>query len=192
MRNAIRHVSCVSRNRLDTGVFSAAAGHNARLLACKSTITGMESMRTSSLAVGCSLLPPRSSPAQPPPRTRCASASSTTTTPAPTPVKPSRSRRPRAPISPAGRSCCTTAAAAPSYDTDPLPGVVPATCGARGVVVLNYPTNGIQNGAPDGIALVDNTGAVVEFLSYEGAFAADQRSGGQDSRPPTSASAKRH
>ena len=59
-----------------------------------------------------------------------------------------------------------------SYDSDPLPGVVPATCGARGVLVINYPANGIQNGSPDGIALVDNTGAVVEFLSYEGVFAA--------------------
>ena len=58
-----------------------------------------------------------------------------------------------------------------SYDTDPLPATVPATCGARGVVVLNYAANGIQNGAPDGIALVNASGAVVEFLSYEGVFA---------------------
>lgn len=55
-----------------------------------------------------------------------------------------------------------------SYDSDFLPGVVPATCGARGVLVISYPANGIQNGDPDGIALVDNNGAVVEFLSYEG------------------------
>jgi DNA/RNA endonuclease G (NUC1) len=59
-----------------------------------------------------------------------------------------------------------------SYDTDALSGVVPATCDTRGVVVLNYPANGIQNGAPDGIALVNASGAVVEFLSYEGVFAA--------------------
>ncbi len=59
-----------------------------------------------------------------------------------------------------------------SYDTDALSGVVPATCGARGVVVLNYPANGIQNGSPDGIALVDNNGVLVEFISYEGVFAA--------------------
>ena len=59
-----------------------------------------------------------------------------------------------------------------SYDTDTFTGVVPATCGSRGVLVINYPTNGIQNGSPDGIALVDNTGALVEFLSYEGTFAA--------------------
>src|SRR5688572_12795998 len=58
-----------------------------------------------------------------------------------------------------------------SYDTRALSGVVPAVCGERGVVVLNYGANGIQNGAPDGIALVNN-GAVIEFLSYEGTFAA--------------------
>jgi uncharacterized protein YjdB len=53
-----------------------------------------------------------------------------------------------------------------------LSGIVPATCGTRGVQVVNYPSNGIQNGSPDGIALVDNSGVVVEFLSYEGVFAA--------------------
>jgi predicted extracellular nuclease len=31
---------------------------------------------------------------------------------------------------------------------------------------------GIQNGAPDGIALIDNNGVVVQFLSYEGSFTA--------------------
>lgn len=59
-----------------------------------------------------------------------------------------------------------------SYDSDALSGVVTASCGERGVAVLNYPSNGIQNGAPDGVALVDSSGAVVEFLSYEGVFAA--------------------
>lgn len=59
-----------------------------------------------------------------------------------------------------------------AYDTRSLTGVVPATCGDRGVVVLNYPSNGIQNGSPDGIALADDTGTVLEFLSYEGTFAA--------------------
>src|SRR6185295_527091 len=37
---------------------------------------------------------------------------------------------------------------------------------------LDYPVNGIQNGSPDGVALLDNTGTLVEFLSYEGVFAA--------------------
>ena len=59
-----------------------------------------------------------------------------------------------------------------AYDTDPLSGPIPATCGARGVVVVSYPSNGIQNGSPDGIALVDNTGVVIEFLSYEGTMTA--------------------
>jgi DNA/RNA endonuclease G (NUC1) len=59
-----------------------------------------------------------------------------------------------------------------SYNTQTLSGVVPATCDARGVVVINYPANGIQNGSPDGIALVEPIGSVVEFLSYEGVFAA--------------------
>lgn len=55
-----------------------------------------------------------------------------------------------------------------SYDTDPLGGVV----GDSSVVVVTYPANGIQNGSPDAIALVDANGAVVEFLSYEGTFTA--------------------
>jgi hypothetical protein len=56
--------------------------------------------------------------------------------------------------------------------TRTLNGAIPATCGGRGVIVETYPVNGIQNGAPDGVALVDAGGTVIEFLSYEGAFAA--------------------
>ena len=59
-----------------------------------------------------------------------------------------------------------------SYDTKTLSGALPATCGARGVIVQTYPSNGIQNGSPDGVALVDASNNVVEFLSYEGTFAA--------------------
>jgi DNA/RNA endonuclease G (NUC1) len=59
-----------------------------------------------------------------------------------------------------------------SYDTKTLSGAIPATCGARGVLVINYPSNGIQNGSPDGMALIDASGGVVEYLSYEGVFAA--------------------
>ena len=58
------------------------------------------------------------------------------------------------------------------YNTKALTGTIPATCDTRGVAVFTYPTNGIQNGSPDGMALVDNSGAVVEFLSYEGTFTA--------------------
>jgi DNA/RNA endonuclease G (NUC1) len=53
-----------------------------------------------------------------------------------------------------------------------MPASIPATCGTRGVVVLNYPTDGLQNGAPDGFALIDAGGFVIEFLSYEGTFTA--------------------
>jgi DNA/RNA endonuclease G (NUC1) len=58
------------------------------------------------------------------------------------------------------------------YDTKTLGGTIPATCDARGVIVTSYPSNGIQNGSPDGMALVDGTGAIVEFLSYEGTMTA--------------------
>jgi DNA/RNA endonuclease G (NUC1) len=56
-----------------------------------------------------------------------------------------------------------------AYNTRALSGTIPATCDKRGVVVLTYPVDGIQNGAPDGIALV-NGSTVVEFLSYEGSM----------------------
>ncbi len=58
------------------------------------------------------------------------------------------------------------------YDTDSLPTPIPNTCGGFGVVTINYPSNGIQNGAPDGLALVDNIGTVQQFLSYEGTLVA--------------------
>jgi predicted extracellular nuclease len=41
-----------------------------------------------------------------------------------------------------------------------------------GFLKITYPTNGIQNGSPDGLALIDDTGTVIQFLSYEGSFAA--------------------
>jgi hypothetical protein len=53
-----------------------------------------------------------------------------------------------------------------------LSGTIPATCGSRGVIVTNYAVNGIQNGDPDAFALVDNTGTVIELLSYGGTFVA--------------------
>ncbi|HAV77211.1 MAG TPA: hypothetical protein DCX53_07645 [Anaerolineae bacterium] len=56
------------------------------------------------------------------------------------------------------------------YDTDTLSGTIPNQQGGYGTVVLAYPSNGIQNGAPDGIALVNGT-TLVQFLSYEGSFA---------------------
>lgn len=57
------------------------------------------------------------------------------------------------------------------YNTRTLSGTMPDQCGGIGTFVLTY-NNVIQNGAPDGMALVDPSGAVVEFLSYEGTFTA--------------------
>ena len=59
-----------------------------------------------------------------------------------------------------------------AYNTTSLSGTIPDLCGGFGVVVVNYGVNGIQNGSPDGIALVDNSSNVVQFLSYEGTFTA--------------------
>lgn len=59
-----------------------------------------------------------------------------------------------------------------SYDTDSLSGTIPDQQSGFGTVVLNYPSNGIQNGAPDGVALVDASSTVIQFLCYEGTFTA--------------------
>jgi DNA/RNA endonuclease G (NUC1) len=58
------------------------------------------------------------------------------------------------------------------YATVPLSGTIPATCGARGVVRVPFPVNGIQNGDADGWALVNAQGQVTELKSYEGTFTA--------------------
>ncbi|MET8312328.1 ExeM/NucH family extracellular endonuclease [Micromonospora sp. NPDC005173] len=55
-----------------------------------------------------------------------------------------------------------------AYNTRTLSGPMPAA----GVVVATYPTDGIQNGSPDGVALVAPGGAVAEFLTYEGTMTA--------------------
>jgi DNA/RNA endonuclease G (NUC1) len=65
-----------------------------------------------------------------------------------------------------------TATAATVYSTTTLTQTIPSTCGTRGVVVVTYGTDGVQNGNNDGFALIDNTGAVVELLSYEGVLTA--------------------
>jgi hypothetical protein len=59
-----------------------------------------------------------------------------------------------------------------SYATDVLGGTIPNQQNGMGTVFVSYPVNGIQNGAPDGVALVDATSAVIQFLSYEGTFTA--------------------
>ena len=59
-----------------------------------------------------------------------------------------------------------------AYGTQALSGILTNQQGGLGTTVVNYPSNGLQNGSPDGIALVDDTGSVVQFLSYEGSFTA--------------------
>jgi DNA/RNA endonuclease G (NUC1) len=58
------------------------------------------------------------------------------------------------------------------YNTRVLDITIPDMCNGRGVVVVTYPSNGIQNGDADGFALVNSGGQVVEFLSYEGTLTA--------------------
>ena len=57
------------------------------------------------------------------------------------------------------------------YDTDALSGTIPDDGSGFGFVTISYPSNGIQNGGPDGIVLSDGTD-VIQFLSYEGSFTA--------------------
>lgn len=56
--------------------------------------------------------------------------------------------------------------------TETFSGAIPNLGGGYGVVVVSYPQDGLQNGSPDGIALVNASNAVIQFLSYEGAFVA--------------------
>ncbi len=56
------------------------------------------------------------------------------------------------------------------YNTENLSGVIPNSGSGFGFV--SVPIIGIQNGGPDGIALVDATSQVIQFLSYEGFFVA--------------------
>jgi VCBS repeat-containing protein len=53
------------------------------------------------------------------------------------------------------------------YGTYDLSGAVLTSDGAYDYYVLNLPANGLQNGAPDGLAL-GLDGVLVEFLTYEG------------------------
>ena len=57
-----------------------------------------------------------------------------------------------------------------SYRTKSLSGIIPDQANGFGTIAFSFPRS-IQNGAPDGIALIAN-GQVVQFLSYEGTFTA--------------------
>ncbi len=59
-----------------------------------------------------------------------------------------------------------------AYATTALSGTIPDQQGGFGTVSVSYVVNGIQNGAPDGIALVNASSTVVQFLSYEGTLTA--------------------
>jgi hypothetical protein len=55
-----------------------------------------------------------------------------------------------------------------SYATSSLSGVAPPS----GVSLVSVEQAGIQNGGSDGLALVDNSNNVVQFISYEGTVTA--------------------
>ena len=57
------------------------------------------------------------------------------------------------------------------YDTISLSGTIPDQQGCMGTLWFSFV--GMQNGDPDGLALVDPTDEVVEFISYEGSFTAN-------------------
>ncbi|HKQ46479.1 MAG TPA: endonuclease [Phycisphaerae bacterium] len=57
-----------------------------------------------------------------------------------------------------------------TYATVSLSGTIPDQQDCLGT--LGFAFTGLQNGSPDGIALVDAANAVVQFLSYEGSFTA--------------------
>ncbi|MEM6787525.1 MAG: hypothetical protein AAF928_15945 [Myxococcota bacterium] len=58
-----------------------------------------------------------------------------------------------------------------TYRTFALSGVIPNQQGT-GFGALWFPESSIQNGDPDGLALLDDLGQVVQFLSYGGTFTA--------------------
>ncbi len=58
------------------------------------------------------------------------------------------------------------------YDTINLMGVIPDQQNGYGTLAFDFAT--LQNGAPDGVALIDgnNNNSIIDFISYEGAFVA--------------------
>lgn len=59
-----------------------------------------------------------------------------------------------------------------TYATIALSGTFPNQDDGFGTLSFAGPSGGIQNGSPDGIALVNNMGQVIQFLSYEGVITA--------------------
>lgn len=62
------------------------------------------------------------------------------------------------------------------YATIALSGIFPNLCTLGGIPygVLVFDAVGLQNGSPDGIALASASAGLIEFISYEGSFTADQ------------------
>lgn len=58
------------------------------------------------------------------------------------------------------------------YATLNLAGTTTNQCGGHGTVVATVGSSGLQNGARDGIALINSSNQVVQFLSYEGTLTA--------------------
>ncbi len=56
------------------------------------------------------------------------------------------------------------------YDTEPITGIIPDEGCGFGTITVCF--SSMQNGAPDGIAIVDGSGNVTQFLSYEGTMTA--------------------
>jgi endonuclease I len=60
-----------------------------------------------------------------------------------------------------------------SYGTSTLGAGTAATCGGNAMIAtISYPRDGLQNGPADGVALVNATGQLVQFISYEGQITA--------------------
>lgn len=67
----------------------------------------------------------------------------------------------------------SSSSAAVAYDDDRAPSGSTVNCGGNvRIAVIAYPSNGLQNGAFDGLALLNGAGQVVQFLSYEGTIRA--------------------
>ena len=56
------------------------------------------------------------------------------------------------------------------YNTISLSDVLPDQQAGFGTVAVDF--TGLQNGSPDGLALISDAGIVVQFLSYGGVFSA--------------------
>ncbi|MFP4844878.1 T9SS type A sorting domain-containing protein [Winogradskyella sp. PE311] len=59
-----------------------------------------------------------------------------------------------------------------SYGNEALSGTITDQDNGYGTLGFTFAANALQNGAPDAIALVNNSGVVVQFLSYEGSLTA--------------------